>query len=137
MLICGMAAVLHGSPVVTLDCDIAVAFDKENRTRIVQALVSLHPRPLRGNATAEWDEKSIVAPWTLLDTDAGEIDLVIRLQGIDSFDGLFQRSSEIELAGQPLRYASLEDLIAMKRAAGRAKDKFQLEFLTKIDEQHN
>jgi predicted nucleotidyltransferase len=42
--------------------------------------------------------------------------------GVDSFQGLWERSSEKVLFGVPVRVASLEDLIAMKRAAGRAKD---------------
>ena len=34
--------------------------------------------------------------------------------------------------GLPVRYCSLEDLIRMKRAAGRAKDLIALEFLEEL-----
>jgi hypothetical protein len=132
VLIGGMAAVLHGSPVVTLDCDVAIAFDEDNRSHVVSALRPFHPRPLRSTGDWHWDEKSIIGPWTLLKTDLGRVDLIIRLRGVDSFDGLYARSESSLFHGVSIRYASLEDLIAMKSVDSRAKDAANLQYLQSL-----
>ncbi len=46
--------------------------------------------------------------------------------GVDGCEGLAERSVEMIVFGKPVRVASLGDLIAMKRAAGRPKDKLHL-----------
>jgi hypothetical protein len=126
-----MAAILHGSPHATDDCDIAIYLDEVNRARLVLALAPLHPRPVRGKSeeSYEWDEKSIVGPWTLLQTDAGRLDLVVRLAGVESFDGLFERAETTMFDGIPIRYAALDDLIKMKELADREKDQSSLLYL--------
>jgi hypothetical protein len=133
VLIGGMAAVMHGSAEVTFDCDLAVAFSAENRHRLVEALAPFHPRPVRRKSNQfVWDEKDIVSPWTLLETDLGRVDLIVRLPGIDSFRGLFERSVTAEFQGVTIRYASLDDLLAMKTAADRGKDSAQLAYLRSL-----
>jgi predicted nucleotidyltransferase len=134
VMIGGMAAVMHGSAVITYDCDLAVYFDSENRANLVEALRPLHPRPLRwkGGRPFEFDEKCIVGPWTLLQTDAGRVDLIVRLAGVDSFDGLYERSICDDFQGVPIRYAALDDLIAMKDHANRGKDQANVLYLKGI-----
>lgn len=61
-----------------------------------------------------------------LKTDVGEIDILPLPAGIDSFEGLWERSVEMDLGGFMVRVASLEDLAAMKRAANRPKDQLHL-----------
>jgi predicted nucleotidyltransferase len=41
------------------------------------------------------------------------------------------RASDVDVGGEQVRVASLEDIIASKRAAGRAKDRAVLEILEK------
>lgn len=134
VLVGGLAALLHGSSLPTNDCDLAVAYDEDNRHRIVQALAPFHPKPLNARNEGEWDEKSVVPPWTLLKTDLGRIDLLIRMHGVDSFEGLFNRSICTTFQGIPIRYASLGDLIAMKDAADRPKDRENLMILRSLQE---
>ena len=133
-MIGGMAAVMHGSAVITYDCDLAIYYDAENRAHLASALAPLNPRPLRwkGQTPFEFDEKCIVGPWTLLETDAGRVDLIIRLSGVDSFEGLYQRSICDDFQGVPIRYASLDDLIAMKEQADRSKDHSNVAYLKGI-----
>lgn len=79
---------------------------------------------LAPGAAWEWDEKCIRKPWTILQTDAGRLDLIIRLPGIeDGFEGLFQRAELLEADGVRLRLASIDDLLKMKAAAERDKDR--------------
>jgi len=81
---------------------------------------------LPAGASWEWDELCIRAPWSIFNTDAGRVDLLVRLPGVDSFQGLYDRSVEIHIAGAGVRVASLEDLISMKQTSQRTKDQLHL-----------
>jgi hypothetical protein len=59
-------------------------------------------------------------------TDLGEVDVMRETPGVDSFEGLWERAVPMDLGGFTVRVASLDDLIAMKRAADRPKDRNHL-----------
>ena len=124
VVIGGLAMILHGSSYVTFDLDIAVSTDGSNTLPIIQALAPLHPFPPQFGSADNfvWDERSIFGAVISLVTDAGLVDILRVQPGIDSFEGLWQRSEVREVAGLKVRVASITDLIAMKRAAGRPKD---------------
>jgi hypothetical protein len=128
VLVGGLALVLHGGSYATFDADLAIAFDAENRRAVARALAPLSPQPMRlpAGASWEWDELCIRAPWSIFNTDAGRVDLLVRLPGVDSFQGLYDRSVEIHIAGAGVRVASLEDLISMKQTSQRTKDQLHL-----------
>lgn len=125
VLIGGLAVSAHGGTRLTRDIDLAIAFDVENRKRIVRALAPLNPRPerLSPNAPWVWDELCVRAPWSIFVTDAGRVDLVVRLAGIDSFNGLYERSETHPFTDGEIRIASIEDLIAIKRETNRDRDR--------------
>lgn len=58
-----------------------------------------------------------------LETDVGDMDLLAEPAGVDSFEGLWNMATKMEIFGMKVRVASIDDLIAMKRAAGRPKDR--------------
>ncbi len=47
-------------------------------------------------------------------------------KGVDNFEGLWARADTMEMFGLAVRVASIEDLIAMKRAANRPKDQVHI-----------
>lgn len=53
------------------------------------------------------------------------------IHGVKSINSLRSRAEQIKLAGHPLWIASLGDVIASKRAAGRPRDKAVLAILEK------
>jgi hypothetical protein len=61
-----------------------------------------------------------------LTIDLGDIDLLGDVPGVDSFESLLSRSVVMDLGGFEVRVASLDDLIAMKKAAGRIKDQIHI-----------
>lgn len=61
-----------------------------------------------------------------LETDVSPVDLLGEIPGIGSFEELWERSVETELYGIQIHVASLDDLIAMKKAANRPKDQAHL-----------
>jgi hypothetical protein len=50
------------------------------------------------------------------------------------FDQMWNRSSVVTLRGLPVRVASIDDLVALKRAAGRPDDLADVEALTKLQQ---
>jgi hypothetical protein len=128
VLVGGLALASHGGNYPTLDADIAFSSDPENVDLLLEALGQVHPRPirLRPDVPYLWDRIAINGPWVRLTTDVGEVDLIRRLPGVDSFEGLFERAVLMELGDIQFRVASLEDLIAMKSQSDRAKDKLHL-----------
>ncbi len=134
VIVGGMAMVLHGTTHVTVDSDLAIATDDENRRAVSRALSSLEPEPNhlpRGHKVV-WDERRIRGAVVGLRTMAGDVDLMLVLPGVESFEALFGRSVLIGLWGRRFRVASIPDLIAMKRIANRAKDLDHIEELENL-----
>jgi len=127
VVIGGMAMMLYGSNHVTLDCDLAVSSDPREADKLVEALRPLNPRPARGAGEGfQWDRFAIAGPFVRLLTDAGPVDLMRQIIGIDSFSGLYDRSNRFEVGDVTIRAASVEDLLAMKSVSPRDRDREHL-----------
>jgi hypothetical protein len=138
VLIGGLAARLHGSPSVTDDTDVCYARDRVNLERLAAALTDLHAR-LRG---APLDVPFILDALTLemgdsftFETDAGKLDVLATPSGTDGYEELNANAIEVHTDLLTIRVASLDDLIRMKRAAGRPKDRVELEILGALREE--
>jgi predicted nucleotidyltransferase len=129
VIIGGVAMRSHGSAHITDDIDFSYSRDPQGLSGLVDTLNQHHVR-LR-NFPADlpffFDLRTLKNTQNLtLVTDVGNIDLLAEPPGIDSFEGLWSRAIEVEIYGMKVHVASLEDLIAMKRAAGRPKDQQHL-----------
>ena len=62
-------------------------------------------------------------------TRAGSVDIIATPSGTSGFRDLEAGATELDIGGRPVHVASLDDLIRMKRAAGRTKDLEHLEWL--------
>jgi predicted nucleotidyltransferase len=131
----GIAAVAHGSVAFTQDLDILYADGQENRDRLGAVLVGLGAR-LRGvtdDVPFVPDGRTLKRTRVLtLETPLGPLDLLAQPDGSPVYERLRAASVREEVAGVPVRIAALDDLIAMKRAAGRPKDLVTLEELEAI-----
>lgn len=122
------AAILQGVPIAaTLDLDVTAASAKANLTRLEAALRELEAR-LRLPDPEEQVEMPLDARMlagqsvVTLTTRFGPFDLLFAPSGAPPYEELKQRAAEVAPFHLALRVASIEDLIAMKRAAGREKD---------------
>jgi hypothetical protein len=133
VVIGGVAGNLRGSTTVTQDVDVCYARDDENFDRMAAALRELHAR-LRGappDAPFVLDARTLkLGDHFTLATDAGSL-LLGHPSGIPGgYEELERAADQIEIApGVTVRVASIDDLIRMKRAAGRAKDLIEVEVL--------
>ena len=69
-----------------------------------------------------------------IETDLGRLDVVQGLDGIPAYDELRARSTEADVLGVKVAVCSIEDLRAMKQAAGRTRDLADLEDLDSTDQ---
>lgn len=132
ILIGGYAAALRGSPVITGDTDVCYSRDDRNLERLAAALKELKAT-LRG-APAEvpfqLDAKTLERGDAFtFSTTAGPLDCVGTPAGTSGFDDLDADATDEDIDRLTVRVASIEDLIRMKRAAGRPKDLIGLEWL--------
>jgi hypothetical protein len=132
VVIGGVAIVVQANPRFTRDVDICYATDTANLERLGTLLVSLEAR-LRD---VEEDVAFVPDAQTLrhvqmltLSTREGNLDLLVDPPGSPGYAALRRRADVIDLAGTPVRIASLEDLLEMKRAAGRPQDRIDIESL--------
>lgn len=138
VLIGGLAANARGSPSVTLDLDICYARDDRNLERLAAALTELDAT-LRGSPR---DVPFVLDASTLkmgdhftFETSAGNLDCIGTPAGTDGFGDLDARATRLTIAGHRIAVASLDDLIDMKRAAGRPKDLQEVEILVAVKEE--
>lgn len=125
VIIGGIAAVLHGSPRVTEDLDITFATDSGNLAALGGVLGSVDAR-LAGVAdavpfTADADTLRRVMVLTL-DTTLGRLDVLAAPPGAPPYPQLRANADRFDVGGFHVAVAAIDDLISMKRAAGRPKD---------------
>jgi len=125
VLIGGVAMNAHGTDTATFDIDFAFARTRQTERAIAQALGRFHPRPkgFPEGLPFVWDETTVHNMTTLtLATAEGDVDFLAEPDGAPPFTELAARALEVEVFGERVLVASIDDLIAMKRAAGRPKD---------------
>jgi hypothetical protein len=135
VIVGGIAAVAHGSPQVTQDLDIAYAADESNLERLGAVLVGLGAtlRGVTDDVPFVPDGRTLRSTRLLtLDTRAGRLDVLAEPDGSGGYARLRANAIEATVAGTTVRIAGIEDLIAMKKAAGRPKDQIYIEELETI-----
>lgn len=140
----GLAVVLHGHPRVTGDVDLIVDFAEGDALRTLDALerAGFHPFvPVPARDFADPDKR---ATWA---RDKGMVVFSMRpnegvpfvdlfLEHPIPFDQLWERSVVVTMRGLPVRVASIDDIIALKRISARPEDLTDIEALTKIQALH-
>lgn len=121
----GVAAVLEGAPVTTLDLDILYDTRSDNLERLLAALRDLHAR-FRDPAEREIHpdlERLRTLRMGLLHTDLGPLDILSRIGDDEAFGELLEASVEHRVGDLRLRVLSLAKLIEIKEQTGRDKDR--------------
>ncbi|MDQ3990705.1 MAG: nucleotidyltransferase [Actinomycetota bacterium] len=132
VVIGGAAGALRGSPLLTGDLDICYERSDDNLERLAAALRELSAT-LRGapeDVPFRLDARTLrMGDAFTFDTTQGPVDILGRPAGSDGYEALDRNASTFEVAGMDIRVASLDDLIRMKRAAGRPRDLAAAEIL--------
>ena len=138
VLIGGLAAQVHGSPSLTFDVDVCFDLDRDNLDRLANALIELVAirREMPQGVVAPIDARALRAGDVFtLRTRLGDLDLLAHPAPAFDYATLAAHAVRVEIQGADVQVASLDDLMAMKRAAGRPKDRVELEILGALREQ--
>jgi hypothetical protein len=132
VIIGGVAVILQAMPRFTKDLDICYSVDAKNLDRLGDVLVALGAK-LRGapdDLPFVPDGRTLRQTQILtLETPKGDIDLLSQPDGAPDYETLRKHALTVELAQREVHVASIDDLIAMKRAAGRPQDMIDIEAL--------
>lgn len=130
VVIGGVAGLAHGSAYPTYDLDIAYARGRRNLERLAGALreIGVRRRGAPDDLPFQVDAQTLQAGmnFTFI-TEFGPFDILGHVDGIRSYEELRDRAEIQVVGGIPVRVASLNHLIGMKRKADRTKDQLMVE----------
>jgi hypothetical protein len=137
IVIGGIAVQVYGHVRMTNDVDLIPSPMPQNLERLAAALEELDARVLNpGSEDLTVDARMLprATLWQLA-TRHGDIDVLHDAPGAASFPQLRERAFMISLGDHQIPIASRDDLIKMKRAAGRPVDLADIAALTVLDHQ--
>jgi predicted nucleotidyltransferase len=131
LIVGGVAVVLHGHLRTTADLDLVVELKKDNVTRAVEALTALGFRPRApvpalqladDDVRRDWVERRGMTVFSLWNARMPGFEVDIFAEVPFDFTAASARAVRAILDTTEAPVASLDDLIALKRAAGRPRD---------------
>jgi predicted nucleotidyltransferase len=133
VLVGGLAMNAWGVVRGTNDVDLVVARDQANLDRLAEVAVAM-------SGGVQTEHALLGTPFSIaerlssgervqIETELGTLDVVQGLPGVPPYEQLRKRATKTEILGVTICVCSLEDLRAMKRAAGRTRDLADLEDL--------
>lgn len=131
ILVGGVAAILEGAPVSTLDLDVVILKSEENLVRLLPALRDLDARYLApaGRHIVPDAEKLATFKLHRLVTSSGPLDVMKTIGHDLSYADLIGDTRIFETEGLQVRVLGLETIIRSKEQANRDKDRATLHLL--------
>lgn len=119
----GMAGVMRGAPITTVDIDIVHDRSTDNVRRLLEVLLAMNARYRHDPRNLQPTESHLVGPGhQLLQTELGPVDVLGEVSGATYAD-LLPDSSLLDIGdGFRVHVVKLARLIELKRSAGRPKD---------------
>ena len=141
VLVGGLAVQLHGYLRSTFDIDLVLAMNDENLARFIDVAKRCGMKPVipvdidalrDARQIDQWHREKGMLAFALREPQAGGnlIDVLVRPE--ITYERLLENAVEAELSGTKVRIAGIDDLLVMKSAADRPKDRLDIEALEKI-----
>jgi hypothetical protein len=137
IIVGGVAAIIEGAPLTTLDLDIVVDRNEENLGRLAAALEATHARyrdPAGRHIPAD-QRRVTTARTNLLLTDLGPLDVLAEIGDSETFEDLLQHCVVRRLQAREFRILGLAKIIETKRFANSDKDRAVLPLLQRTLEE--
>ena len=137
----GIATVMRGSSLPTRDLDVVPDRRADNVENLARALQRMHAKVRTGDEAldARIDAEFLSGSTFMLNltSDLGDLDIAFRPAGpLEDYDAWRTGAMEMSIAeGVIVLVASLDDIIASKRAANRPKDIAALPLLESLRDQ--
>lgn len=144
LVVGGVAVVLHGRLRTTADLDLVLDLEPANVERALRVLKELgyHPRapvPLEAFADPStrrsWVETKNMTAFSLWPEEGGGFEVDLFVEEPFDFEAAYRRARRVPLRETEAVVVSREDLIELKRAAGRPQDAEDVDALTKLSEE--
>ena len=137
IIVGGQASRVWGSPSLTEDFDAAYARDRDNLERLAAALRELDAELRVANVEEDLpfrlDADTLERGFNFtFRTPFGDLDFLGLPAGVDGYDELEPNAVDVAFGDHTVRVAALDDLIRMKTAAGRPKDRVEVEILVAL-----
>lgn len=128
----GLAAVAQGAPVVTFDLGIVHERSPENVRRlfgVLSAVDATYVRPAGSPPIAPREDLLLGDGHHLFATRHGRLDVLGRIEGGRGFEELMPDTVGTRIGDAAVRLLSIETILEIKRASGRAKDRAMVPLL--------
>lgn len=141
VLIGGLAVALHGVERNTMDVDVCVVVSPDNLARLAAAarelkLQPMLPVPLSALEDIEtlmrWHTERHLQAFALRSDQLAGVTLDILLFPPVNPQDMVQRAQRLDIAGVHVPLACIDDLIALKKSAGRPIDLADIEHLKRL-----
>lgn len=139
----GVAVVLHGYLRATADLDLILGMEQANLDAALRTFGALgfHPRaPVPLNAFGDasertrWIAEKNLQVFSLWHSKMPGFEVDLFVDSPLPFDDLYSRALRVDIGKTTVSVAAIDDLIAMKRAAGRPRDVEDIEALLHLQE---
>jgi hypothetical protein len=143
LVVGGVAVVLHGYLRTTLDLDLVLQLERDNLDRALKALGDLGfqpqvPVPLSSFADPQiretWLREKNMRVFSLWHPDHPGFAVDLFLEEPFDFETVYRRALRVPLQSVQATVVSRDDLVAMKRATGRARDLDDIAALSELSE---
>jgi len=137
----GIATILHGYVRATADIDLVVDLQADEATKVIDALTQAGFIPkipvealefVDKTKRKQWIEAKGMQVFSMYNPAQPALTIDLFVEYPIPFDELWLRSVVMDLGETTVRVCSIDDLMMMKRDAGRHKDLADIEQLTKI-----
>ena len=141
VVIGGVATILHGFLRFTKDLDVVVDLEPAAARRVMDALKAEGFMPHAPVNPDDFVDRRIRETWTnekgmkvfsMFDRERPWLTIDLFIRERPDFEAFWVRAETKHVDGTPVRIASIEDLLEMKRAAGRPGDREDIERLEQI-----
>ena len=131
ILVGGLAAVVQGAPVTTMDVDIVYERSPENIARLFTFLKSIKAiyRRLDDQVIRPKEDDFFEMVHALFITQLGPLDVLAGIEKGQTYEDLLGHTVEIEFKGRTVCVLDLRTLIALKKGTKDLKDKQRLPVL--------
>lgn len=128
------ALAVHGAPRASVDVDVVPETSIKNLTRLAEVLEELGTALEPGGEPARLSAADLGARGEQkLYTELGVLHLLGNFEGVPAYSILRRNALSVEVAGEQVTFCSRDDLVAMKKAAGRLIDRADLERLAAVE----
>jgi len=137
ILVGGIAAVVKGAPVTTMDVDIVHNRSSENISKLVSFLKStdaIYRRP--DNKIIKPEEKDFLEMGHFLfSTRLGPIDVLAFIEQGQTYEDILDDTVQIEFRGHTIHVLDIRKMIELKKNSSDLKDKLRLPILEETFQQ--